>query len=141
MFPTYRGTPWPLWQLRIGVKLYDLLCGGRNLGPSSSMTAAEVQAHLPGIRATGLTGGVRYFDGLTNDARLVIDTLRSAARHGAIVCNYTRFESALADRGDVALPARATCRPTAPIKCPRERVVNATGPWAPMLVTAASACG
>ena len=32
-----------------------------------------------------LTGGVRYFDGLTNDARLVIDTLRSAARHGAIV--------------------------------------------------------
>ena len=40
-FPTYRGTPWPLWQLRIGVKLYDLLCGGRNLGPSRSFDATR----------------------------------------------------------------------------------------------------
>jgi len=68
----------PLWQLRIGVKLYDFLCRGRNLGASRAMTAAEVRAHVPGIRSTGLTGGVRYFDALTNDARLVIDTLRSA---------------------------------------------------------------
>ena len=37
IFPTYRGTQWPLWQLRIGVKLYDLLCSGKNLGKSSSM--------------------------------------------------------------------------------------------------------
>ena len=35
---------------------------------------------------------MRYFDGLTNDARLVIDTLRSAARHGAWCANYTRLE-------------------------------------------------
>ena len=32
--------------------------------------------------AEKLTGAVRYFDGLTNDARLVLDTLASAARHG-----------------------------------------------------------
>jgi len=82
VFPTYRGTKWPLWQLHVGVKLYDLLCGGRNLGRSNAMSAAEASAHLPGVRLTGLTGAVRYFDGLTNDARLVIDTLRSAARHG-----------------------------------------------------------
>ena len=95
MFPTYRGTNWPLWQLRIGVKLYDLLCGGRNLGPSTALTAAEALDRLPGINPNGLTGAVRYFDGLTNDARLVIDTLRSAARHGAIVGNYTRLEAAV----------------------------------------------
>ena len=140
VFPTYRGTCWPLWQLRIGVKLYDLLCGGQNFGPSGSMTAAEVRAHLPGIRATGLTGAVRYFDGLTNDARLVIDTLRSAARHGAMVCNYTRFESALADRGIWRCQLRDV--PTdRPYQVSARTVVNAAGPWAPMLDTAASACG
>src|SRR5436190_1233826 len=33
LFPTYRDNPaWRLWQLKIGVKIYDLLCGGRNLG-------------------------------------------------------------------------------------------------------------
>src|SRR5687768_6304332 len=29
IFPAYRGGR-PLWQLRIGVQLYDLLCSGRN---------------------------------------------------------------------------------------------------------------
>src|ERR1700712_5096173 len=34
VFPTYTQTEWPKWKLRIGVKLYDLLCGGQNLGRS-----------------------------------------------------------------------------------------------------------
>src|ERR1051326_6794296 len=35
IFPVYRGNrDWKLWQLKIGVKIYDLLCGGRNLGKS-----------------------------------------------------------------------------------------------------------
>ena len=94
VFPTYRGTGWPLWKLRIGVKVYDLLCSGRNLGPSSSMGRSKVLELLPNLDPEGLTGGVRYYDGLTNDARLVLDTLRSAARHGAVICSYTRMEEA-----------------------------------------------
>ena len=36
VFPTYSDNKeWKLWQLKIGVKIYDLLCGGRNLGASS----------------------------------------------------------------------------------------------------------
>ena len=37
---------------------------------------------------------MRYFDGLTNDARLVLDTLRSAAKAGATVLNYATFRNA-----------------------------------------------
>ena len=37
LFPTYRGTPWPRWKLAVGVKLYDLLCGRRNLGRSETL--------------------------------------------------------------------------------------------------------
>ena len=94
IFPTYKGTPWPKWQLRIGVKLYDMLCGGRNLGQSRALSTDDVKKYLPGISQEQLTGGVRYFDGLTNDARLVIDTLRSAARNGALLGNYCKFEDA-----------------------------------------------
>ena len=132
VFPTYRGTCWPLWQLRIGVKLYDLLCGGRNLGPSSSMTAAAVREYLPGINADGLTGAVRYFDGLTNDARLVIDTVGSAAAYDAIVCNYTRLEEASPDGG--AWRCRVRDVPAGrPYQLTARSVVNATGPWAQTL--------
>src|SRR4051794_21311370 len=92
IFPTYRGTDWPLWQMRIGVKLYDLLCSGRNLGKSSSMSKTKVLEAIPKLNPDLLTGAVRYFDGLTNDARLVLDTLRSAANHGGIALNYFKFE-------------------------------------------------
>jgi glycerol-3-phosphate dehydrogenase len=132
VFPTYRGTCWPLWQLRVGVKLYDLLCGGRNLGPSRSMSRGELLEHLPGVNPQNLTGGVRYFDGLTNDSRLVLDTLCSAARHGAVVCSYTRLENASrcgnqweCEFADVVSGRSYRLR--------ARSVVNATGPWADQL--------
>src|SRR5437870_10335861 len=35
IFPVYHGDKhWVLWQLKIGVKIYDALCGGRNFGKS-----------------------------------------------------------------------------------------------------------
>ncbi len=88
IFPTYPGTDWPLWQMRIGVKVYDLLCSGKNLGKSRGLTKEETLRAVPQLNPDGLTGSVRYFDGLTNDARLVMDTLRSAAAHGATLVNY-----------------------------------------------------
>jgi glycerol-3-phosphate dehydrogenase len=132
LFPTYRGTHWPLWKLRIGVKLYDLLCGRRNLGRSTSLPSEAVIEQLPGIRPNGLTGAVRYFDGLTNDARLVIDTLLSAARYGAIVLNHVRLEDAAQGAG------RWRCRLSDAVAGQQREVVarcvvNATGPWAATL--------
>ena len=132
VFPTYRGTGWPLWKLRIGVKVYDLLCSGRNLGPSSSMGRSEVLELLPNLDPEGLTGGVRYYDGLTNDARLVLDTLRSAARHGALICSFTRMEEA--SPGDAGWQCHVhdvvsdrSCQVTA------RAIVHAAGPWAEKL--------
>ena len=49
---------------------------------------------VPTLQADGLNGAVRYFDGFTNDARLTLDTLRSAAKAGATLVNYCRFRDA-----------------------------------------------
>src|SRR5207244_4282458 len=74
IFPSYRETGWPLWQLRIGVKIYDLLCSGKNFAASSSLDRETLLHSTPRLNAEGLSGAVRYFDALTNDARLVLDT-------------------------------------------------------------------
>ena len=132
VFPTYRGTSWPRWKLRFGVKLYDLLCGGHNLGPSSAMNCREVLRHVPGLEAAGLTGAVRYYDGLTNDARLVLDTLRSASAHGAIVANYTRLEHAFPDGNAWRCLVRDVPAGQA-LELKARSVVNAAGPWASTL--------
>lgn len=129
VFPTYRDNKeWPLWQLKIGVKIYDLLCNGRNLGKSTWLDREELLKSIPFLLSENLTGAVRYYDGFTNDARLTLDTLNSASRHGAILLNYCSLAGAsrsgiwkcdLADRlgnNRVAVEAKT--------------VVNATGPWA-----------
>ncbi len=129
IFPTYRGNrQWVLWQLKVGVKIYDLLCGGRNLGDSTWLNQNEALEKVPGLRAEGLNGAVRYFDGFTNDARLVMDTLRSAAQARAVVANYCRFVNAVRNSvwscevEDVLTGQKQTVHAYA--------LVNATGPWA-----------
>jgi len=136
VFLTYKGSHYPLWKLRFGVKLYDWLCGAGNLGRSSALTFKETLAHLGDAKpdTNGLTGSARYFDALTNDARLVLDTLRSAVKAGAELANYTRFDGAERDGeswicrisdGDVAVNS-----PSASRELLARTIVCATGPWA-----------
>jgi glycerol-3-phosphate dehydrogenase len=84
---------------------------------------------LPALETENLAGAVRYFDALTNDARLVIDTLRSAATHGATLLNYTRFHDAR--RSGTEWACQIEDRATGTAHQVRARtIVNATGPWA-----------
>jgi len=129
LFPTYRRTPWVRWQLSIGVRIYDLLCGRRNLGPSSTLSPGQMVEKLPDINRENLTGGVRYFDGLTSDARLTLDTLRSAVRHDACIRNYTSLVNAepIADGWKCRVRDEDTAEE---IDVDTKTVVNAAGCWA-----------
>jgi glycerol-3-phosphate dehydrogenase len=87
---------------------------------------------LPGLAADRLTGSVRYYDSFTNDARLVIETLRSATREGAVVANYVRFEGAT--RGDKVWQVQVRDAKTgAECRLRPGAIVNATGPWSDRL--------
>ncbi len=129
IFPTYRGNcHWVLWQLKLGVKVYDLLCSGRNLGKSTWLSRQSVLQTVPGLQAANLSGAVRYYDGFTNDARLTLDTLRSAARQGAVVVNYCRFQDA--SRADFWNCLLTDQHSQNALRVQARSVVNATGPWA-----------
>jgi glycerol-3-phosphate dehydrogenase len=130
LFPTFKGSGWSRWKLSLGVKMYDWLCGKSNLGQSGGLSQAGMLEFLPGLRCDGLTGGVRYFDGFTNDARLVIDTLRSAAVHGATLLNYTALASA--DRRDDGVWECHLAGPGGEHKASIKAriVINAAGAWA-----------
>jgi glycerol-3-phosphate dehydrogenase len=128
IFPTRKNSNWSRWKLALGVKLYDMLCGRRNLGKSSVLSRSQTLRELPGLDPKDLTGAVRYYDGLTNDARLTLDTLRSAQSSGASICNYAAFTDAVwankAWRCQVE-QVESGNRIEVVAKC----VVNATGPW------------
>jgi glycerol-3-phosphate dehydrogenase len=132
IFPGRKGTSWARWKLAIGAKLYDVLCGMRNFGRSSVLSLDETARVLPGINEQNLTGAVRYFDALTNDARLVIDTVRSAARHGAITLNYVRLVGATPS-GNLWNCALEDVETGATRAVRTRTVVNAAGPWSDRL--------
>jgi glycerol-3-phosphate dehydrogenase len=129
IFPTYRNNKdWILWQLKIGVKIYDLLCGGRNLGKSTWHSREDTKRMVPAILEQNLKGAVRYYDGLTNDARLTIDSLRSAVRAGAVVINYCKFLDAQRTGTWEAKVQDVITGQTFPVRS--RTIINATGPWA-----------
>ncbi|MCX7014414.1 MAG: glycerol-3-phosphate dehydrogenase/oxidase [Candidatus Sumerlaeota bacterium] len=129
VFPAYRGAGPPLWELTIGVKLYDLLCGGHNFIPSRRWTAADALQHIPQLRPQELAGAVCYSDALTSDARLVIDTLHSATAHGARVCNYLRVERVERESG-VWLAHAEDAHQGRGLRIRARCVINAAGVWA-----------
>lgn len=128
IFPTRNANGWPRWKLSFGVKVYDLLCGVGQGGGSGTLGVAETLRRVPGLDNDELTGAVRYHDALTNDSRLVLDTLNSAVQHGAIACNYVKLLDATAE-GDHWRCELEDLRTASLLEVKARAVVNATGPW------------
>jgi glycerol-3-phosphate dehydrogenase len=71
-----------------GLKLYDLLAANDHLENSHSLSRSEIMAALPGLKSDGLCGGVQYWDGQFDDARLAVTLMRTATDLGATCLNY-----------------------------------------------------
>lgn len=76
--------------MRIGLGMYDGLAGKYGIGRTEWLSKAETLKRLPGVKAEGLRGGVQFWDGQFDDARLVIALMRTAWQHGAVPLNYMR---------------------------------------------------
>jgi glycerol-3-phosphate dehydrogenase len=113
----------PLWQLRLGLFVYDHL-GGRKT--------------LPGTRSLDLSGdphgatlkgryryGFEYSDCMTDDSRLVVLNAIDAASRGALIRTRTRcLRADRAEEWKIVLEVRGR-REVATARV----LVNATGPW------------
>lgn len=129
VMPAYRRMD--QWFYGLGLKLYDVLAGSAGLGPTQFLSRTETLRKAPGTLATHLVGGVQYWDGQFDDARLALALARTAAAHGALVLNHMPVTGLLTAFGTgkvcgltcidaetgLAHPIKARC------------VVNATGVW------------
>ena len=72
----------------IGLKVYNALAGKYGFGRSEILSREETLARLPTIRTEGLRGGVVYFDGQFDDARLLVNMAATACEQGGTLLNY-----------------------------------------------------
>jgi glycerol-3-phosphate dehydrogenase len=85
----------------LGLKLYDALSGRHSFGKSKALNREQVMAALPHVKTKGLTGGVVYFDGQFDDARLAINLAQTAAEKGGVLLNYCKVTGLLKEDGKV----------------------------------------
>ncbi|PST82442.1 FAD-dependent oxidoreductase [Pedobacter yulinensis] len=112
----------------VGLKFYDMLAGKYTFGKSEFLSAKEVSSLLPGIKTKGLKGGIRYFDGKFDDARLALNLAQTASEKGARLATYVKATGLLKDTAGKVAGAEVAdliTGETYPIRA--KSVINATG--------------
>ncbi|KAK9234840.1 mitochondrial glycerol-3-phosphate dehydrogenase [Lipomyces kononenkoae] len=84
---------WEAPYLWIGTKLYDLLAGSEGLKSSYFLPRAKALQAFPTLDASQLVGGLIYYDGQHNDARMNVTLAMTAAAYGATVVNHVEVTS------------------------------------------------
>jgi glycerol-3-phosphate dehydrogenase len=124
LLPLYEDGPYRPWFVQSGILLYSTLARARLNGLVGVERARKI---VPELRTGRLRSCALYADAWTNDGRLTLANVRSAADAGATVANYAevvalrsagrRLEGAEVVAGGSTIPVSARA------------VVNASGPW------------
>lgn len=88
VIPSYSW--WDRLQYGAGLMLYDWMAGRHRLHKTSLLRKDQVIAALPNIRQSGLQGGIEYYDGQFDDARLAVNIAQTCAEQGGVVVNYMK---------------------------------------------------
>lgn len=111
----------------VGLKFYQALSGRFSFGKAGFVKRKEMTEVLPGLNRKGLKGGVRYYDGQFDDARLAVDLAITAAEKGGVLLNYCKVERLLMKEGKVAGVMARDMETSREYTFRGKVVVNATG--------------
>jgi glycerol-3-phosphate dehydrogenase len=115
----------------VGLKVYNLLSGKYGFGSSQILSRDETLKRLPTIKTDGLRGGVVYYDGQFDDARLLINLAQTAASQGATILNYAPVVAfTKGDDGFLDGLIARDLETGAEISAKARVIVNATGAFA-----------
>jgi glycerol-3-phosphate dehydrogenase len=117
-------------KMRAGLWLYDFLAGRRNIARHRRVSREEALKLAPQLDPRGLGGAFVYYDGRTDDSRLVVEVMKTAHARGAFIANHTRLVSFIKGDGGMIAGARLSDELTGEEFESRARlVINATGVW------------
>src|SRR5699024_11403299 len=84
---------WERLKYTIGLKLYEWLSGNLRIGKVAFLSKEKVINQMPGISSKKLKGGVLYYDGQFDDARMALSLAATCEDFGGGVTTYMRIES------------------------------------------------
>ena len=136
LVPTFKGQYPGRFMLGCGMWMYDALSKFAAPDRHRAYRKKGVQKIEPGLKADGLTGGVTYYDGMTDDARLTLETILDAVRAGAKVLSYARVRGFVEDSTGIVqgVTVADVLDETRTTTLFAKVTVNSTGPWSDLVL-------
>lgn len=119
----------------VGIGMYDTLAfvgaGGRKTVPAQQhFTKSGTKKVFPGIKDSAFSGAIQFYDARVDDARLVIDLVRTAAGYGALAATRTKVTGVEKDASGRVIGAKILDLETGTEKTVKAKhIINATGVW------------
>lgn len=112
----------------VGLKIYDWMAWRYRFKKTKWLAKNIVGKLLPNIKTKGLKGGVIYYDGQFDDARMAVNLAQTCACHGGVVLNYMKVYGLLKDeKGKVSGVEVCDLETGEEYRIKSRTVVNATG--------------
>ncbi|MEC7752479.1 MAG: glycerol-3-phosphate dehydrogenase/oxidase [Bacteroidota bacterium] len=129
VIPNYEWWDGPFYQ--VGLKVYDLMSGKLGIGSSKKLSKEETIKYIPTIGQHGLKGGVVYYDGQFDDARMALSLAKTARQFNGVVLNYFPVIDLIKNEEGIICGVKAKDQETGKIHAIKARaVINATGVFA-----------
>ncbi len=113
----------------IGVKVYDIMAGVRKSDRRKMLSKADTLKKEPLLDASVLKGSCYFAEYRTDDARLTIELIKSAAQHGATALNYVTAQDFVYTDDKVRGVLARDEITGREISIRAKQVVSASGPW------------
>ncbi|WP_299119959.1 glycerol-3-phosphate dehydrogenase/oxidase [uncultured Winogradskyella sp.] len=126
LIPSYQW--WHKYYYGLGLTAYDFLSKRLSIGRSKVVSAETASQKINNLKSEGLQGGVTYFDGQFDDARLALNLAQTASESGAVVLNHCKVIDMLKNGEGKLIGVVVTNTETDEIINVKSKVViNATG--------------
>ena len=130
LMPFYAHNRRPVWLIRLGMILYDVLSFDKRTGGHEILNTEATRRRFVGIAPQGLGGAAVFTEGQVEYAeRLCVELAAAAAADGAVIRTKARVEEPVMEAGRVA---GVRYRDTASGEMQEVRgslVLNVAGPW------------
>ena len=116
-------------KLSAGLWTYDRMARVLKDERNQMLGRDETLALEPSLRSDTVYGAALYYEYLTDDARLVVENIKSAAALGAVVTNHAEVTGLLTDGGRLHAAVVRDATSGAELAVRAKIMVNAAGPW------------
>lgn len=116
-------------KIKVGLWTYDRLAGVSEEEQYRMLSREEALALEPTLRPENVYGAGLYYEYVTDDARLVMETMKSAAALGAVIVNHCEVAGFICEGERVTQVTWRDRVSGAEAETRARVIINAAGPW------------